>query len=93
MFWWKKKKSSKKPESAKVPPSDSAVNENVATLSSSTAMALDQALHAQSQAQGILFTNMVNEQKERFEAGQVAAIKIAADIYGISTDKIMGPLK
>jgi hypothetical protein len=56
---------------------------NLGSLSLAPAVAIDQTLFAQSQAQGVLFANMLTEQQNTFVTGHAAAIKATAEIYGI----------
>lgn len=67
---------------------DALAQATLSTLGHNAALSLDQSLMAQSQAHGVLFANMVSEQQRLVAAGGSAAIKNAAEILGVSPEKI-----
>lgn len=88
MFGWTKKirdEFEAVPETVAEQVTDSVTTANVANLGSTPAVSLDQALLAQSQAHAVLFANMVSEQQRLVNAGQAAAMKSAAEIFGIAS--------
>lgn len=91
--WRKKDKSSEEgdPETVKVAEqvTDSVAADNLTLLGLNTAYSLDQTLMSQSQAHGALFANMVSEQQRQTTAGQAAAIKVAADMFGIKPEELV----
>jgi len=65
---------------------DGITQANVQELGTVPAVSIDQTILAQSQAQGVLFANMVSDQQRQINAGQAATLKCAAEIFGISPD-------
>jgi len=63
---------------------DAVTQTNVTTLGSGPALAVDQSLFAQTQAQGILFANMIGDQQRQSAAGLAASLASAARIFGLS---------
>lgn len=68
---------------------DSVASANTLTMGLNAVYAMDQGFLAHSQAHGVLFANMINEQQQFIAAGQAASIKMAADLYGISPEDIL----
>lgn len=64
---------------------------NLSNLALGPSVAIDQTFFAQSHAQGILFANMLTEQQHTFATGSAAAIKAAAEIYGIDEKALKIP--
>lgn len=67
---------------------DALTSADLSLLGNNTAYALDQAFMAHSQAHGTLFANMVSEQQKQVTAGQAAALKSAATLFGLEPDNI-----
>lgn len=68
---------------------DSVTATNALAMGLNSAYSLDQSILAHSQAHGVLFANMISEQQQFVAAGQAAAIRMAADFYGIRPEDIM----
>ena len=68
---------------------DSVASANTLTMGLNAAYGMDQSMLAHSQAHGVLFANMINEQQQFMAAGQAASLKMAADFYGISPEDIL----
>ncbi len=64
---------------------------NLSNLALGPSVAIDQTFFAQSHAHGILFANMLTEQQHTFATGSAAAIKAAAEIYGIDERALQIP--
>ncbi len=62
---------------------DAVTQANVTVLGSGPAVSVGQAFYSQSQAQGILFANMVNSQQQLATAAQVSMLESAMKIYKI----------
>lgn len=70
---------------------DTTTQMNLSNLALGPSVAMDQTMYAQSHAQGILFANMLSEQQHTFATGQAAAIRAAAEIYGIDEKALHFP--
>ncbi len=63
---------------------DSVTQANVAALSISPAVSAMQSYLSLSQAQGVLFANMVNNQQQLAMAGQVAVVEGIIQLFGLN---------
>jgi hypothetical protein len=70
---------------------DSVTQANVAALSISPAVSAMQSYLSLSQAQGVLFANMVNNQQQLAMAGQVAVVEGIIQLFGLNKGPT-GPL-
>ncbi len=62
---------------------DAVTQANVTVLGHGPAVSVGQSFYSQSQAQGILFANMVNNQQQLATAGQASMLESALKIYKI----------
>lgn len=85
----KRQQSEDTPKAVSDQVTDSLASENTNSLGLNTVYSLNQSLLAQSAAHDVLFASMVSEQARLVAAGQAAAIKSAADIFGIDPEDIM----
>lgn len=63
---------------------DSVTQANVAAISISPAVSAMQSYLSLSQAQGVLFANMVNNQQQLAMAGQVAVVEGIIQLFGLN---------
>lgn len=63
---------------------DSVTQANVAALSNAPAVSAMQSYLSLSQAQGVLFANMVNNQQQLAMAGQVAVVEGIIQLFGLN---------
>lgn len=72
---------------------DSISQANVATLSNSPAISAMQSYLSLSQAQGVLFANMVNNQQQLAMASQVAVVESIIQLFNINdSNRQAGPM-
>mgnify|MGYP000275952329 CR=1 FL=1 len=65
---------------------DAVTQANVTVLGQGPAVSVGQSFYSQSQAQGILFANMVNNQQQLATVGQVSMLESALKIYKIGEE-------